>query len=160
MPVSDTARGALYAPATDQAFIELMEIFHPDLPATLRFANAQNDVEISGDDQGGDVYQAWAFEALWPDASADKQPEARVAFDNTSPTILAVLRSLTVRPTVTFKMVRAADVNTVEQEWNGLEIVRVTADAARVTLHLTLYNLADEGVFSRFDRRWPGLWPS
>lgn len=146
MTLSETALDAVYAQTTDEVFIELIEIYHPDLPTTLRFANSNKDVVIVDEagEQGGDVYQAWAFNPIWPDSAENRPPQASVAFDNTSTAITAILRDLTVRPSVTFRLVRAKATSIVEQEWGNLEIYKTAYDAGSVTLNLGMMDLTKE----------------
>lgn len=146
MTLSDTAVEAVYALTTDEVFIELMEIYHPDLETTLRFANSNKDVVIVDEDgeQGGDVYQAWSFKPIWPDSAENRPSQASVGLDNTSTKITAVLRDLKVRPSVTFRLVRAKATSIVEQEWGNLEIYKTAYDAGLVTLTLGMMDLTKE----------------
>lgn len=146
MTVSDTAREALYALTTDQVFVELIEIRHPDLDSVLRFSNTSEDFVITDEDgeTGGDVYQAWAFALVWPDSASDRPPEAKIAFDNINTAITAVLRSLDVRPAITLKLVRAAQPYITEKEWRDLELYKTSYNAGNVTLSIGMIDLANE----------------
>lgn len=154
MALTSTGRAAVLAQETDEVFLELVEISHPDLPAPIRLARSHSDVNSNGN-----IYTAWAFEPVWPDSSADRVPQARVSFDNTDRQITNALRSIRVKPKVKFLVVRASDPNVVERQWDNLEVMRSPYNDGTVTLVLGMLDLSKEPAeVLRFNRNFKGLW--
>ena len=155
MPFSSQAITELSAQQTDTAWLVLIELSHPDLPAPIRVTS--DAVQTISN---GDVYSPFPFDLTLPDDSEGRAPQANLVFDNISQEIIAALRALITPPILTIRIVRASDPNYVEREWVGLEWHSSQYDISTVTGILTIDDLAkEEFPFITFDSaRFPGLF--
>lgn len=95
-----------------------------------------------------------------PDDVEGRAPQAQLTIDNTSQTLITLLRGLTSPPALTIQIVRATDADTIEREWSGLEWRASTYDVGFITGQLGVEDLAtEEFPYLTFDGRFRGLWP-
>ncbi|MFQ5776363.1 MAG: DUF1833 family protein [Kiloniellaceae bacterium] len=155
MSLSTTARQALFAQETGEAFIILLTIDHPNLAAPIRVAGDGLDV-ISR----GDTFVAMPFDLSLPEQTEDRPPRARLAIDNVSRDIVKAVRSISSPATVLIEIVLASDPNTVEASLPDFILRDVRYDALVVEGDLDLEDFAAEpypaAIFS--PANFPGLF--
>lgn len=139
MPLSTTARQAMFAQETGEAFLVLLAIDHPDLIAQLLFVN--NNVNVVS--TGGE-HIAYPFDVQLPDSDEERDIIARLSIDNVSREIAQVIRSLDTPPTVGITIVRASDPNWPEVELPGMLLRDVTWDALQLSGELSLSDITAE----------------
>lgn len=155
MSVSVTAARELAQQDCATAWLVLLEISHPALPAPLRLSS-----DAVATLSGGARYEPFPFEVVLPDDSEGRAPRAQIRIDNTSQEIVALLRGLTTPASLTIRIVRSADPNVAEREWAGLEWRTSAFDVSFITGTLSVDDLAaEEFPFVTFDGRFQALWP-
>lgn len=147
MPVSDAFRRAAYAQETDEVFIELVTLDHPELEEPIRVTS--DGVETVS---RGETYVPFPFRLLLPDDSDDAEITANLEIDNVSREILVTLRQLSSAPTATLEIVLASDPDVVEQSFPDFEIREIPWDALTLTGVLTQESFLNEpypaGIFA------------
>lgn len=150
--VTDYFKQAAFAQETDEVFVVLVVISHPEMSPPLRLcSNAVNMVSR------GNTYYAFPFEISFP-ADTEKQPVVgRIAIDNVDRTIVQVVRSLTTAPTVDLEIVRASAPDTVEYSSKGLQMRNISYDAYKISADLYYQDLQREPWPQH--RLTPGYFP-
>ncbi len=153
--VSLTARQALNAPETGEAFLILLTLDHVDLAVPIRVTNDALDVTSRGDE-----FIAFPFELFLPDDDDSRAARAVLRIDNIDRQVVKAVREISGAPTVLIEVVRAADPDTVEASFPDFRLVNVTYDAHVVQGELTVEDFTAEpypaGVFS--PAAFPGLF--
>lgn len=137
--LSVSARQALYAAETGEAFLILLTLSHASLAVPLRVSSDTVDT-ISR----GDTFTAYPFELSLPDDEDNKSPRARLVIDNIDRQIVQAVRSLATSPEVLIEIVRAADPDTVEARFQDFKLANVTYDANLVEADLTIEDFTAE----------------
>ena len=154
-PVSVTLKEAVNDQDTEEVFIVLLTIEHPDMEDTLYFTlDAVNTISR------GNTYLALPFELTPPEESPDQPPVAKLVLDNVDRQIVYLLRSISSPLTVKFEVVLSSDPDMVEAVWEGFQLRNIKYDALTIQGDLTLENFLQEpypsGVFC--PAWFPGLF--
>lgn len=107
--VSLTARAAINAQETAEAFLILLTIDHADLDEPIRVTSDAVDTVSRGE-----TYIRFPFAVTLPDDRDDQMVRAQLTIDNVDRRIVNTLRSISGPPTVTLEVVLGSDPNTVE----------------------------------------------
>lgn len=158
--MSLTARRAMNAPETDQVFLALLTIVHPELPEPIRVVN---DFRPK-DEQGvrkivsrGEDFICYPFEAALPADHEDQLSRVRLRIDNVDREITASLRSISSAPRVVLEVVLASDPDTVEAGPFEFELVTASFDALVVEGELGFEPILNEPFPA--DSFTPNLFP-
>lgn len=137
--VSTTAKAALFAPETGEAFLILLTLSHPDLAVPIRVSSdAVNTISR------GDLFIAYPFDLTLPDDEEQRPPRARLVIDNVDRQIVATIRTLQSAPTLLIEIIRASDPNTVEAKFSDFKLFDITYDSQVITADLTLEDFTAE----------------
>lgn len=156
---------------SDQIYVVLIEIDHPELPRPIRLStdNAdriQADPPIYGTRSSWrganpitDPYLWIVASALLPGDQDDTPAAATIALENLDREMVRLVRSFTAPATVAMAVVLAATPDQVEAEWTDLRIVSADTDAGEVLLSISREQIEMEYFPSgRMTRdRFPGL---
>jgi len=107
--MSATARAAIYAPETDEAFLLLLTIEEASLSEPIRVCHNTENVTSRGD-----VYAAVEFGIELPAERGDMIETVRIVLDNVDRQIVQAIRQAVGRPHVTLEVVVGSDPDTVE----------------------------------------------
>ena len=147
-----TTRQALNAAETGEAFLVLLTLSHPDLGEPLRVTSDAVDTVSRGM-----TFMAFPFSLSLPSDEDSRAPEARLSIDNIDRQIVKTLRNLGSAPYVLIEIIRAADPDTVEAQFQDFRLTAVTYDSHVVEGNLTVEDFTSEpfpaGIFS------PGFFP-
>ena len=102
--VSQVFRESAYADETEDVWLVLAVISHPDLSASISVVN-NNESVVSN----GVIYLACPFEPVLPDETGDSIPAARLRIEAVTQDVVAALRSLDTPPSVSFRVVLASE---------------------------------------------------
>lgn len=153
--VSAELKQAVYAQETEQEFVVLVALSHPDLAAPIRVNSSGKDVVSNGE-----TFLAYPFEVVLPDDVDDRPPRAKLRIDNISREIVLAVRGISSAPFVTIQIVMATAPNTIEAEFPDFRLSNITYDQLTVEGDLTLEEFIGEPyparVFSPAD--FPGLF--
>lgn len=154
MPLTSAAVTELSAEEVKNAWIVLLTILHDDLQAPIRMTS-----DGAPTIHDGYVYTPFPFELSLPDDVEKQAPIAALRIDNTNQQIIADLRGLEAAPRINIKIVRSADPNVIEREYDGLELRGESYDVGSITGKLTVEDWStEEFPYETFDGRWVGLW--
>ena len=153
--LTTAAKRALAASETQEAFLILLTIDHPDLAPPIRVTSDAVDTVSRGE-----TFIAFPFALSLPDDSDDRPPRARLAIDNVDRQIVQAIRSIGSAPTVLIEIVRASAPETVEASFAEFTLTNTRYDALVVEGDLTLESFLTEpypaAIFSPAD--FPGLF--
>jgi hypothetical protein len=157
--------------STDQVYVALFEIVHPELPSPIRLSTDPTD-EISQDPYIRGTRSTWrganpvTDPYLWATASAllpsdleDAPATASLVLENLDSDMVQICRSVVTPPTVNMAVVLAASPNVIEAEFLDLQILSADIDAGAITLSISRDEIEAEPFPSgRMTRdRFPGL---
>jgi hypothetical protein len=151
MPLSDTARIAGYGSETDQDFLYLVTIDHPNLPdgLTLRFwcGTEDNREDLVSN---GQTYLAYPFQIAFPDQQQDQPPQSKVVISAvTDPNdedtdIVAILRGLPSPPTIGLSCVLKSQPDVIENEAPDMIVTQCDYDLLQITGDLAYERVLQE----------------
>lgn len=125
MPANAAGRKAVLNVWNSDGNIVLIRFSHADI-VTQRLALAMDDV-LSTADGGAQTYTAYPFEIELP--TDDKGvPRGAIRLSNVTRQVWDLVSDLTTPPQLTIYRVLESDLNTVQDEFAGLDIKRVSAE--------------------------------
>lgn len=125
--LSASAARAILARETEEVFLVLLEISHPDIE-TIRVVN--NTVEVV---RAEGTYLPYPFEAVLPDDTDNASPNVQLRIDNCSREVTRVLRELSGVPACTLRVVLASDPDHDEVGPFAFSLLNVEYDAFVIT---------------------------
>lgn len=155
MSLSSNAVAAVLAQETGEVFLTLAEITHETLDQPMRFVdNTENIVH------NGETYYAVAFKFTPPTSTGENDTPARLAIDNVDRAIMERIIPISTPLKISFKIVLASSLDTVEWESGELILRDISANVQQVSGALYDVFLADRTLpgiyFTPFD--FPGLF--
>ena len=132
-------RSSAFAQETEEVWLLLLTITHPDLTDDIRVVQDKQLVTSRGND-----YQAFGFDVSLPLDAPDRPPEARIIIDNVSQELIESIRKITDAPAVTIEFIRAADPDTVELSWTNFTLRNIGWNEQRITGVLTHADIITE----------------
>ncbi len=153
--VSLPAIQAALAQQTDEVFLVLLEVDHPNLMTPLRFVNDSQDITSNME-----LYTAFPFEVQLPDDQEGREPRAELRIDNVSRELIDEIRSINDAFTVILSVILASSPNVIE--WGPLEFISqgVVYDANQITFSIIYSVFAEEPFpYQVFDTiNFPGMF--
>jgi len=146
--LSATAIQAITRETTDECFIWLIAISHPDI-TTIRVTDNTETIT-----SGGNNYYYFPFSFSPPEDKAQNTYTAQFSISNIDPEITTALRSVTGTPTITVSMIIASEPNTILYGPVGFVI-----DSIDITRKTISANLREKNVFM-FASPWPVVTPN
>jgi len=129
---------AAQAAETDEVFIILVEIHHPNFPTP--FYMTENTETIV---HGGNDYVSWPFKLILSYDDGEKLPEVFLTIANVDLELVRIIRETVEPPTMVIKMVTASEPDAVSLHLSGLTLRDVDYDAQLITWVLHADSLAD-----------------
>lgn len=137
--ITVTARQAVHAAETGEAFLVLLTIDHADLAAPIRVSSDGVDTVSRGE-----TFAAFPFRLTLPEDSDDRPPRARLQIDNVDRQIVQALRQVSGPPSVLMEIVLASDPETVEAAFPDFTLQSAQYDALVVSGELGLESFLRE----------------
>jgi hypothetical protein len=137
---------AVNAQETDEAFIVLVTIEHPDLPAPVYLNNSGANLE-SRAGLGLGPWLACPFEVTLSDDSDDRPPQAKLIIDNIDRGLVVAIREAAAggdAPVITLEVVKASAPDLVEMVLTDFEMREITYNSLTIETTLTLESLFNE----------------
>ena len=139
--VSATARAAINAQQTGEAFLILLTISHPNIDPPIRVtSDGVNTISR------GETFIAYPFEVTLPDDRDDQVVRASLRVDNVGREIATALRSIDSPPQVTLEVVLGSSPDTVEAGPFDFTLRGATYDALTVTGDLVFEDILNEPI--------------
>jgi len=157
---------AVNAQETDEAFIVLVTIEHPDLPVPVYLNNSGENVPrtiIVDGDPVEVIFLACPFQVTLSDDSDDRPPQAKLVIDNIDRGLVAAIRGAAaggVAPVITLEVVKASALDLVEMVLTDFEMREITYNSLTIESTLTLESLFNEPAcgYSFTPTHFPGLF--
>jgi hypothetical protein len=152
--ISQTATFSSHDQQTEEVWLILLTIEHPDIDPPIRVVNNNENVTSRGDE-----FIAFPFDIDLPGDDPDQMPKARLRIDNIDRQVVVALRSIDSPPAVTIEVILASDPDTVEIAFEGLTLRNAMYDAQTVTADLAFEAILAEPIAVTITpQRFPGLF--
>lgn len=146
--VSNSLKAAVNAPETDEVFILLLTLTHPDLEEPIRVCdNGMGTLPVSGvwgTASRGDEFVQIPMDFMLPGEGENQSPFSRIRIDNVSREVTKAVRSITSAPAVKAEVVIASDPDVVEISLDGFNLLSVTYDQFYVEGTMSVEQFEDE----------------
>jgi hypothetical protein len=165
MPLTPTAKAAIFSQQTEEAAVALLTITHPSTSEVWRLSNdpsvrQSTDPLVYGTHSRGQFFLFIPFSLVLPESSDESPPSARIVLSNVERELIPLLRSFHEPSTLTIEIVLSNNPDTVEVRLTDLQVLTCQYDSQQVVLSLGAPLLAVEpypwGSFS--PSAFPGLF--
>lgn len=163
--ISLTLREAMNAQDTGEILITLLTISHPDFPDSMRLSSDPTqmlsvDPLRYGTVSRGDTFLFAPFSQTFPDDNGERAPTMRLLTENVSRDLVAMIRSVSTRPTALVEVVLASSPDTIEIEYPPMEVVNASYNANVMTVDLSIDGMAEVAYPARTfsPSAFPGLF--
>lgn len=140
--LSNAARQAIFAQQTEEAFVVLLTISHPNFTDDIRLAsNPQEvlpDAGVRGVISNGLEYVYFPFSITLPNEDDTGVARAQLSVDNVDRRVTAAIRSADSSVAVKIEIVLASDPDSVEMSLDGFQMAQATYDALTVSGELSM----------------------
>lgn len=148
---------ALNAQTTDNVFLVLLTVSHPDF-TTVRLVNNTEDITSNGN-----VHSAFPFSIILPPDSEEFQPRIKVEVVNVTKLLIDEIRTIagdTDRATVDIQVVEASDPDTDLITLTNFQMVEVSYDKDKISFLLVIETFLSEPFPSKSftPSNFPGLF--
>jgi hypothetical protein len=124
---SNTLISAVNSAQTEEVFLVLLVIDHPQLTVPVRLVNNTEDIVSNGETYIGFPFDIRLFN------EDDQTPRAQIRVQNVDRRIGEVVRSLRSSASISVSVVLASDPDVIELDWIQAELRDVEGDAIAVT---------------------------
>lgn len=143
MPVNAAGMAATLNVFNSEGHIFLIKLTHPSF-APQRLALAMSDVVSTADGTGAQTYIAYPFEISLP-SNGKGIPTGTIRISNVTRLVWGLIKDITEPPPqLAIYHVLESDVNTVQDQFGGLDVRRVTADMLALEAEFSSENYASE----------------
>jgi hypothetical protein len=144
----------LFAEESNDPFIMLVTISHPDFP-TIRLVN--NTVDIVS---RSNTFQAFPFKFRLPVDDGETQRNVEIQLDNTSLELVSAFRSVVTPMNVLLELVLASDPDSVQIDIPDLSLRGITYDKNRINATLVLDSFLNTAMNAETYNRnnFPGIF--
>jgi uncharacterized protein DUF1833 len=154
-PVSATFRAAVYGQETGEVFLQLLRLYHAQIPGGLfRFVNDTVNIISNGNE-----YIGCPFQINLPDEREDVMPECTLAVDNVDRSIVAAVRVISTPIEAELELIVASAPDVIEVPAQRFTMRMATWNIHTVTGSMRFEDILNErfpgGTFVRAN--WPGL---
>jgi hypothetical protein len=145
----------LFAQESNDPFLTLLTLTHPNFAAPLRFVNDNQNITSRGE-----TFLAFPFRLRLPVDDAEQIRNVSIEFDNVSLELVDEIRSVTTAIQVKMEMVLASLPNVVQMSLEELEIQNISYDKFKISATLVIENfLNTEMTSERYNpSNFPGLF--
>lgn len=128
--LSPAAARAIIARNSEEVFLALLEISHPDIETVRIVNNTEAVVRAEGE------YVPWPFEAVLPEDTDSASPHVQLRIDNCDREVIRKLRELTGVPKCTLRVVLASNPDHDEVGPFAFSILSAEYDAIVISVML------------------------
>ena len=118
---------------TEEVFLTLLEITHPDMPDVIRFVDNTLPIESNNN-----FYDPYPFRITLPEDRQGILPEVKLTIDNVDQRLITSIRGFSNPPLVTVKIILASAPDQIEMQLDNLKLRNVRFDAFTITGSLAL----------------------
>jgi hypothetical protein len=137
--LSPAARQAIFAPATNEAFIPLVTITHAPTGDVFRVCRNTEDIVSRGN-----RFTAYAFDITYPVESGEEIGNVQFVIDNTALLLVDMLRRITEPAQFLIEVVLASNPDYVEYTVADLLLREVNWDASQISGKLQLDDVLNQ----------------
>lgn len=138
--VSDRLREAVYAQESNEVFIPIVKMSHPDWEDDVRIV--RDNVALT---HGGEVYQPFIFSIRLPDDEDEGFPVLRFSIENVSQALIANFRSFTGSVYARVSWVLAATPDVIEAGPFDVELTGIEYDSQAIGGTMSIEPILQEG---------------
>lgn len=142
----------LYAQESDDPFLMLVTLTHPDFLETQRFVNNLEDVTSNGF-----LFTAFPMNIVLPTDDGESTREVTIIFDNVGRELITEIRSITTPIDVKIEMVLASNPNQVQISLEELKIRSISYNKTRVSARLYMDDFLGTSMTS--EKYTPLIYP-
>lgn len=145
----------LFAEESNDPFLMLLTVSHPDFPTTFRLVN--NTVNIVS---RSNTFNAFPFKFRLPVDDGESQRQIDIQFSNTSLELIQLFRTVTTPMDVLVELVLASSPNTVQMEIEGLKLQGITYDKSIINAKVFLDGFLNTAMNAETYNRdnFPGIF--
>ena len=162
--LSNEAKHAMYSQSTDETFIVLLTITHPNFAEPIRLASDSFEflpvAQVRGVVSRGEEYIYLPFSITLPKQDDTGISKASLSIDNIDRRMVQAIRTADSSVSVKAEIVLASDVNNVEITVDKFKLAHITYDAFTISgdLSLEYYDL-EPFPYKRFNPSdFPGMF--
>lgn len=152
--ITSVFRQAAFAQETDQVFLVLLQIDHPDIEP-IRVVNNFTNVTSNGLE-----YIGFPFDIELPQDTEDALPQVQVTICNVDRQIVQAVRSLEGPPSMTLSVILASDPNAIQAGPYTLTLRECNYDSMAVTATIIPEDVLSEAYPGDFftPAKFPGIF--
>lgn len=145
----------LFAQQSDDPFLTLVTLSHPDFASDIRLVN--NTVNITSN---GLLFQAFPMRIVLPRDDGESAREVAIEFDNVALELIDDIRSVTDFINVKLEMVLASIPDAVQISYDELKIHSINYSKSRISARLILDSFLNTEISSEkyTPTNYPGLF--
>lgn len=140
--LSNAARAAIFAQQTDEAFIVLLTISHPNFTDDIRLSSDSfevlPDAGVRGVVSRGDEFIYCPFSFQLPNEDDTGVARAQLSVDNVDRRVTQAVRSADSAVSVKIEVVLASDPDSVEMSLEDFQMAQASYDALTVSGELSM----------------------
>lgn len=151
--LSNSILAQLYAQESDDPFLTLFTLSHPDWSSDINWVNNTESIVSNGT-----TFEPFPISITLPTEDGETLQSIKIEFDNVSREVIEEIRSATENNiSVAMQMILASNPDVVEIELGEMTIVSVNYDAQKVTATLTLDDFLNTEITG--EKYTPTLYP-
>lgn len=145
----------LYGQESDDPFLMLVTLSHPEFQSTQRLVNNISDIVSRGE-----TFIAFPMQIRLPGDDGETQREVAISFDNVGRDLIDEIRSITSPIEVKIEMVLASNPDQVQIELGELKIKNITYDKSKISARLFVDDFLNTAMTSEryTPQNFPGLF--
>jgi hypothetical protein len=131
--LSDELKQQLYGQVSDDPFLALFTLTHPNFTAPFRFVNNADDITSNGLD-----FISYPVKVVLPPDDNESARQVKIQFDNVSLDLITELRKITTPITCKVEMVLASNPDFVQYSLEDLKLKNIQYNASNISATLVM----------------------
>lgn len=153
MTLSNNAIGQLFAQSSDDPFLTLFTLDHPDWASPIYFVNNTESIVSNGN-----TFESFPVNITLPTDDGEAVKSSKITFDNVSRELVEQIRSTTDNSiSVKLEMVLASAPDNVEIEIGEMKIVTIQYTAMKISATLTMDDFLNTEITG--EKYTPSVYP-
>lgn len=128
---------------SDDPFLMLIVLEHPDFPETVRLVNNTSDITSRGN-----TYTAFPMKMVLPPDDGESERLVNLEIDNTGLDLITLFRSITTPIEAKVEMILASDPDEVQMDVGEMLVRDITYDANKISAKLIMDDFLNTEIFS------------
>ena len=148
--LSTELKQKIFSPETEEVFVLLLTINHPELTKPIRISSDNkdeffvDDIRVRGTVSNGNYFIYYPVEISLPSSGEEIVSSISIQIDNVNQEIMRTIRGLDTPPTMDIQLVTASDPNNIEIELKNFKMSDIDADSFVISASLALPTFTNE----------------